>query len=160
MDSHNRKFTILMAEDDPDDRLFAEKAFKDLGIPESLRMVKNGDELLHYLDQCITCNDQPQYIIPEFILLDLNMPEKNGWETLEEIKRARGLQDIPVVIWTDSDADEDRLRSIEMGAEYFITKPGAYSDLLSGIHSLIRLFCGNYESRRKEISVTTGNEKT
>ncbi len=153
---YNRIFTILIAEDDPDDRLFAEKAFKDLGIPESLRMVKNGDELLNYLDKCLTCDEQQMSMIPDFILLDLNMPEKSGWETLEEIKRARGLQDIPVVIWTGSDADEDRLRSIEMGAEYFITKPDDYSDLLSSIHSLIKLFCGDYERSKFEIPVTTG----
>jgi len=158
MNPRNRMFTILMAEDDPDDRLIVENVFKDLGISESLRMVKNGNELLNYLEQCITCNDQQEFMIPVFILLDLKMPEKNGWETLGEIKRVGGLQDIPIVIWTGSDADEDRLRSIEMGAEYFITKPSDYSDLLSGIHSLIKLFCGDYERSQVNVPVTNGEK--
>ena len=155
MDSSNRTFSVLLADDDPDDRFFAEKAFKDLGIPGSLKMVKNGEELLHYLDQCINCRDQQQFIVPDFILLDLNMPEKNGWEALDEIKIIRGLQDIPVIIWTTSDADEDRLRSIEMGADYFITKPRDYSALLSSIHSLVRIFCGDYKRREVEIPDST-----
>ena len=155
MGSNNRVFTILMADDDPDDRLFAKKAFNELGISESLLMAENGEELLSYLDQCITISEQQQFTIPDLILLDLNMPEKSGWVILEEIKKVRTLQDIPIVIWTGSDNDEDRLRSIEMGADYFITKPGNYSDLLSGIRSLIKLFCGNYQNRKVEVSVTT-----
>ena len=148
MDSNNRVFTILMADDDPDDRLFAEKAFNELGISESLLMAENGEELLSYLDQCIAISEQQQFTIPDFILLDLNMPEKSGWVILEEIKKVRTLQDIPIVIWTGSDNDEDRLRSIEMGADYFITKPRSYNGLLSGMRFLIKLFCGSRGSEK------------
>ena len=148
MDSNNRVFTILMADDDPDDRLFAEKAFNELGISESLLMAENGEELLSYLDQCITISEQQQFTIPDFILLDLNMPEKSGWMILEEIKKVRTLQDIPIVIWTGSDNDEDRLRSIEMGADYFVTKPQSYNSLLSSMRFLIKLFCNSSGSEK------------
>jgi len=151
-------FTIVIADDDPDDRFLAESAFKELGIPGSLIMAKSGEELLHYLDKCISCEDQ-EYIPPEFILLDLNMPEKSGWDILEEIKEIRTLQDIPIVIWTGSESDEDRLLSIELGADYFVTKPSEYSDLLSCIHSLIRIFCGSRENTKVKIPVTINNKK-
>ena len=143
MENNESSFTILIADDDPDDRLFAEKAFLELGFTGQLLMVKDGEELLNYLNMCIS-GDDPQYVIPDFILLDLNMPVKSGWESLEEIRSLKRLQDVSVVIWTAYESDEDRLKSIEMGAEYYLTKPRGYSDLISSISSLMKIFCDYY----------------
>jgi CheY-like chemotaxis protein len=69
------------------------------------------------------------------------MPVKDGWETLGEIKNTPELRDIPIIIWTTSSEDGDRSRSIEMGANAFITKPGTYAHLLSSIRSLLDEYC-------------------
>ena len=143
-------FTVLIADDDSDDILFTQKAFQDLGFRAYLQTVKNGEELLIYLDKYISDND-PHLIIPDLILLDLNMPVKNGWETLEKIRSLKRLRDISVVIWTANESDKDRLRSIEMGADYYITKPRGYTDLLSCISFLLKIFCGF--PRMKEVSL-------
>ncbi len=141
MNSSERLYSILIADDDPDDILFAKKAFQDLGFPGNLQTAKNGEELINYLNECISESDS-DYVIPDLILLDLNMPLKNGWEALEEIRSLKRLKDVSVVIWTANENDDDRLRSIEMGADYYISKPCDYADLLSSIGSLLKIFFG------------------
>lgn len=142
MDLIDGTFTILIADDDPDDRFLAQTVFDQLGLSENLKFAQDGKELLSYLNQSVTEKDNHHFRLPHFILLDLNMPEKDGWETLEEIKSTPDLNSIPVVIWTTSSEDRDRLRSAEMGADRFVTKPGDYSNLLHSIRSLIEMYCG------------------
>jgi two-component system, response regulator len=137
----NDTFAVIIADDDPDERFLAQKAFEDLGFTGMLRFVQDGIELLSYLSQCITSYDYHNFTTPKFILLDINMPLKDGWESLEEIKKDPELQNIPIVIWTTSNEEQDRLRSIEMGASDFITKPESYKNLLDSLLYLIEKYC-------------------
>ncbi|MBN1831171.1 MAG: response regulator [Deltaproteobacteria bacterium] len=134
-------FTILMADDDPDDRFIAEQAFLELGFFGELRFVKDGEELMHYLRRSGKYSDPLLSSRPTFILLDLNMPKKHGWQALVEIKADPDLQDIPVVIWTTSKETEDTVRFQKTGADVFVTKPADYGNLLNSLHELVAKYC-------------------
>lgn len=134
-------FTILMAEDDPDDRFIAEQAFQELGFFGQLRFVEDGEELMHYLHLSGKYSDRELSPLPDLILLDLNMPKKDGRKALVEIKNARDLQHIPVTIWTTSTEDKDKIECINMGADIFFTKPADYTDLLNSLRCLIEKYC-------------------
>lgn len=127
-DSIPKPKVILMAEDDADDRLLAQDALAECGLNEDLRFVDNGEELLDYLLQRGKFNAQtPQ---PGLILLDLNMPVKDGREVLKEIKSNASLRQIPVVVLTTSRADTDIELIYQLGANSFITKPVRYDSLV------------------------------
>lgn len=121
---------ILMADDDEDDRLLARDALEESRVANDLHFVCDGVELLEYLRR------QGQYVDPQssptpgVILLDLNMPRKNGREALEEIKADPALRRIPVIIMTTSQAEEDIVRSYDLGAASFITKPITFEGLV------------------------------
>ena len=134
-------YTILMGEDDPDDRFIAEKAFLDLGCSVELRFVKDGDELMQYLRRMGKYSDPMLSPRPRLILLGLNMPKKNGREVLMEIKTDPDLEGIPVAIWTTSMDAEDKFQCKQMGADVFVTKPGDYKKLLGRIEKLISRYC-------------------
>ena len=119
---------ILMAEDDADDRLLARDALAECGLGEDLRFVENGEELLDYLLQRGKYDAQTPR--PGLILLDLNMPVKDGREVLEEMKSNAALRRIPVVVLTTSRADTDIDRIYSLGANSFITKPVRYESLV------------------------------
>lgn len=119
---------ILMAEDDADDRLLARDALSECGLGEDLRFVDNGEELLDYLLQRGKFNVQTPR--PGLILLDLNMPVKDGREALQEIKSNAALRRIPVVVLTTSRADTDIDRVYHLGANSFISKPVRYDALV------------------------------
>jgi CheY-like chemotaxis protein len=125
---------ILMAEDDVDDRLLAKDALAESGLGEDLQFVDNGEELLDYLLQRGKFNAQtPQ---PGLILLDLNMPVKDGREVLQEIKSHAALRRIPVVVLTTSRADTDIDLIYHLGANSFITKPVRYETLVEVMRSI------------------------
>ena len=114
---------ILMADDDDDDRLLAQDALFESHVPSDLRFVRNGEELLDYLfhrGHYAQGVDAPR---PGLILLDLNMPLKDGREALREIKSDPDLRRIPVVVLTTSQADTDVGAIYELGANSFISKP-------------------------------------
>ncbi len=119
---------ILMAEDDADDRLLVKDAFQESHVANNLQFVENGVELLRYLRKQGKYKDG--YDFPDLVLLDLNMPRKDGRETLEEIKSDPILRYIPVVVLTTSKSDEDVLRSYDMGAAGYITKPVTFEALI------------------------------
>jgi CheY-like chemotaxis protein len=119
---------ILMAEDDVDDRLLARDALNESGSEGDLRFVDNGEELLDYLLGRGKFNaDTPR---PRLILLDLNMPLKDGRQALREIKSNALLRQIPVVVLTTSHADTDIDLIYHLGANSFITKPVRYEALV------------------------------
>jgi len=128
--------TILIAEDDSDDRLLAEDALRECGINADLRFVTDGVELMDYL------NGRNKYRMPggapkpSLIILDLNMPRKDGREALKEIKADSALQKIPVVIMTTSTADNDIGQAYGLGANSFISKPVAFDKLVSIMKSI------------------------
>ena len=124
---------ILMADDDADDRLMAEKAFQAARLENGLRFVVDGEELMDYLLHRGNYTDESLHPLPGLILLDLNMPRKDGREALKEIKAHPQLQRIPVVVLTTSVAETDILRSYDLGVNSFITKPVTFQGLVDAL---------------------------
>lgn len=129
---------ILIADDDQDDCLMTREAFRECRIANRLHFVHDGEALLDYLKRRPPYDDEQRSPMPGLILLDLNMPLKDGREALMEIKADAALRVIPVVILTTSSAEEDVLRSYDIGVNSFITKPVSYSGLLEVIRALGR----------------------
>jgi CheY-like chemotaxis protein len=121
---------ILMADDDADDRLLTQDAMTDARVINDLHFVTNGEELMDYLYRRGRYADMATSPRPGLILLDLNMPKKDGREALQEIKADPNLRRIPVVILTTSKAEEDIYRSYDLGANSFITKPVTFESLI------------------------------
>ena len=131
-----KPITILMAEDDPDDRMLTKDAFEENRLMNDLRFVEDGEELMDYLYRRGKFVDPRESPRPGVILLDLNMPRKDGREALKEIRADAKLRRIPIVVLTTSKAEEDILRSYEIGANSFITKPVTFDGLVSVINGL------------------------
>ncbi len=122
--------TILIADDDPEDRMLAQEALEEARLANDVRYVQDGQELLDYLKHQGQYADPKDAPRPGMILLDLNMPRKDGREALEEIKADPELKSIPVVILTTSEADEDILKTYGLGASSYITKPVTFDGLV------------------------------
>lgn len=135
-ENNARPVTILMAEDDPDDRLMAREAFEESRLANSLYFVHDGLELMDYLRRRGAYADAELSPRPGVILLDLNMPRKDGREALREIKADPDLRRIPIVILTTSKAEEDILRSYDLGANSFITKPVTFESLVNVVRTI------------------------
>ncbi len=120
---------ILMAEDDPDDRMFCHEALQEARLNNKVNFVEDGQELMDYLKCQGAYADPESCPMPGLILLDLNMPRKDGREALEEIKCDPNLRAIPVVVLTTSKAEEDILRSYDLGVSGYITKPVTFERL-------------------------------
>lgn len=135
MSGEKRPITILMADDDPDDRELTEEAFREVRFANDLRFVQDGRDLLDYLTRAngYTSENAPT---PGLILLDLNMPRMDGREALTAIKADPRLKAIPVVVLTTSKADEDIVRSYELGAASYIPKPVTFMGLVNAMKTL------------------------
>jgi CheY-like chemotaxis protein len=131
--------TILMADDDADDRLMVKEAFEESRLGNELHFVEDGEQLIDYLLRRGPFAKLKGKPLPGLILLDLNMPRKDGREALAEIKKHPELRRIPIVILTTSKAEEDVLRTYDLGANSFITKPVTFDNLVKVIQVL-----GNY----------------
>lgn len=125
-----------MADDDPDDRLMAREAFLECHLHNPLQFVADGEELMDYLHRRGRFDDDAAYPMPGLILLDLNMPRKDGREALREIKSDPRLREIPVVVLTTSRAEEDIARSYRDGVNSFITKPVSFTALIEVVATL------------------------
>ena len=121
--------SLLIADDDPDDRLLAEEAMAESRLANPLYFVQDGEELLDFLYRRGAYEVQ-NIPLPGLILLDLNMPRKDGREALREIKNDPQLRRIPIVILTTSEAEEDILRSYDLGVNSFIVKPVTFDGLV------------------------------
>jgi CheY-like chemotaxis protein len=128
--------TILMADDDADDRLLVQDAFRESGLAGDLVFVGDGVELLDYLYQRQRYGEPRAAPRPDLILLDLNMPRKDGREALRDIKADANLRRIPVVVLTTSKAEEDILRTYDLGAAGYITKPVTFEGLVEAVKTL------------------------
>ncbi|HTH37103.1 MAG TPA: response regulator [Pyrinomonadaceae bacterium] len=130
-----RPTVILMADDDADDRLLAQDALAESKVSSELHFVENGEELMDYLYRRgkFSAASAPR---PGLILLDLNMPKKDGREALKEIKADANLRRIPIVVMTTSKAEEDIYRSYDLGASSFITKPVTFERLVELMRTL------------------------
>jgi two-component system response regulator len=125
-----------MADDDADDRMLTRDALDESRVLNELRFVEDGEELMEYLTRqgkFANPEDSPR---PGLILLDLNMPKKDGREALKEIKADPNLRRIPIVIMTTSKAEEDIFRSYDSGASSFITKPVTFDRLVELMRTL------------------------
>ena len=136
MKKKGNAITILMADDDQDDCLLVRDAFVQSRLANDLHFVANGEDLMDYLYHRGAYADRAQSPQPGLILLDLNMPRKDGREALHEIKSDPKLRSIPVVVLTTSKAEEDIVRSYNTGANSFITKPVTFEGLVDLIKSL------------------------
>jgi len=136
MEKQTRPITILMADDDADDRQMAKEAFAESKLTNDLRFVEDGVELMDYLQRRGKFTDPSTSPFPGLILLDLNMPRKDGWEALREIKADPELRMLRVVILTTSKAEQDILRGYGLSVASFITKPVTFSGLLDVVKVL------------------------
>ena len=131
-----RPIVILLADDDADDRMLARDALKESRLANDLRYVENGEELMDYLHRRGAYEKPETSPTPGLILLDLNMPRKDGREALREIKSDPDLRHIPVVVLTTSKAEEDIYRTYNLGVNSFITKPVTFEGLVNVMRTL------------------------
>lgn len=127
---------ILVADDDAEDRMLIRDALYESRLKNGLQFVVDGEELLDYLHNRDKYSDKEKYPRPGIILLDLNMPKKDGREALKEIKQDPKLRTIPVVVLTTSKAEEDILKTYNLGVSSFITKPVTFDGLVQVMRTL------------------------
>ncbi|XZF13934.1 response regulator [Chitinophagaceae bacterium MMS25-I14] len=125
---------ILIAEDDADDRFLLQAAFEENGFAEKLQFVENGMEVMDFLHKITS--GAGKYILPSFILMDLNMPKKDGREVLVELKQQPALRNIPVIIFSTTNNEQEMKRCYELGANAYITKPNSFEHLLETVATL------------------------
>ena len=130
MAAHAKPIVILLADDDEEDRMLTSDALIESRVVNDLRFVEDGEERLDYLHQRGRYSDPVAAPSPGLILLDLNMPRKDGREALKEIKADPHLRRIPVIVLTTSKAEEDIFRTYDLGANSFITKPVHFNALV------------------------------
>ena len=127
---------ILLAEDDPDDIYLISEAVDECGLDVKLRVVQDGEDLLDYLYQRDRYANGEKAVPPDLILLDLNMPLKDGRDALREIKEDPAIKNIPVIVLTTSSAEADLEQSYQDGASGFITKPASFRELRDVVRKL------------------------
>jgi CheY-like chemotaxis protein len=128
--------TILMADDDADDRRLTQEAFEEGRLINDLKFVENGEQLLDYLRRQGAYAPPVETPRPGLILLDLNMPRKDGRTVLKELKSDPELRQIPVVVLTTSKADEDIYKSYDLGVNSYIVKPVTFDALVDILQTL------------------------
>jgi CheY-like chemotaxis protein len=128
--------TILLVDDDEEDLLMTQEALQESRLGNDLRMARDGEELMDYLLRRGRFADPSDSPTPGLILLDLNMPRKDGREALAEIKGNPDLRNIPVIVLTTSKAEEDIFRTYDLGVSSFITKPVTFAGLVEAMSVL------------------------
>ncbi len=128
---------VVMADDDDDDCMLAKDAFAESLAPGAIHCVEDGIELLDYLEGIEEDGINDRKDLPALILLDLNMPRKDGRQALKEIKSTPAFQGIPIVVLTTSREERDIIFSREMGANSFITKPATFDEWVDMMKSLV-----------------------
>ena len=136
MGNHSRSITILTAEDDPDDRVIMREAFLESNLGYDLFFVQDGEKLFQYLHREGSYENPISAPRPDLILLDLNMPRKDGRVSLAEIKADQELRSIPVVVLTNSSDENDVLQTYELGGAGFITKPVSFEGMVEVVRGL------------------------
>ena len=133
-----KAISILVADDDPDDRMLIKEAFEENKIINIVEFVEDGEQLLAYLRREGAYASLAGRPYPGLVLLDLNMPKRDGREALADMKADGALCRIPVVVLTTSKADEDIIRSYGLGVSSFITKPVTFEGLVEITRVLTR----------------------
>ncbi|MFV0295290.1 MAG: response regulator [Hyphomicrobiaceae bacterium] len=132
----SKSISILIADDDADDRMLIEDAFRESRLSNPLHFVENGEELLQFLKGEGRFSGRTSAPHPRLILLDLNMPKMDGRTALKHLKDDPELRRIPVVVLTTSKAEEDILRTYDLGVSSFITKPVTFNGLVEVVRAL------------------------
>jgi CheY-like chemotaxis protein len=136
MNKTGNLITILIADDDPDDRELTRDALAECRLANEVHFVEDGEKLLDYLHRRGEFKEHAGKPLPGLILLDLNMPRKDGREALKEIKANPDFRRIPVVVLTTSKADEDIIRTYDLGVNSYVTKPVTFETLVEMIKVL------------------------
>jgi CheY-like chemotaxis protein len=136
MTKSTRPILILVADDDADDRMLLEEAFDENRLANERRFVADGQELMDYLRGEGRYSEPGAAPRPGIILLDLNMPGKDGREALAEIKAEPHFRQIPIVVLTTSKAEEDIFRSYDLGVNSYVTKPVTFESLVEVVRML------------------------
>jgi CheY-like chemotaxis protein len=136
MTDENRLFTILMVDDDPDDRLLFKEACEEVRLRNPVEFLENGEQLVDYLKRNGSYAKHANDPYPGIILLDLNMPLKDGREALEEVKADPELRHIPIIVLTTSKDEDDILSSYGLGASSYIVKPISLDRLMRVVNSI------------------------
>jgi CheY-like chemotaxis protein len=137
-ETKTKPISILFADDDPEDRMLAKDALQESRLANEVTFVEDGEELMDYLHRRNKYSHLDGWPLPGLILLDLNMPRKDGREALREIKADPLLRRIPIVVLTTSKAEEDIYRTYELGVNSFITKPVTFDALVNVMKTLTR----------------------
>lgn len=135
-----KRYEILIADDDDDDKFLVKSAFDDCASHIPIQFVENGIEVLEYLKNEGQFSDKHEYPRPSVLILDLNMPKKDGRETLKEIKANPLLKNIPVIVLTTSKAQEDINLCYSYGANAYIVKPNSFTELTDIITVLTKFW--------------------
>ena len=135
MNNFQKNLDIVIAEDDEDDYLLIAEAFKSIDNIDYIHWAKDGEELLSYLGSCYEA-EKTNEKKPSLIILDFNMPKKDGREALEEIKNHPQSKSIPIIVLTTSQANSDIDQAYQLGANSFIQKPFKYVDFKSTMETL------------------------
>jgi CheY-like chemotaxis protein len=128
---------VLLVEDDPGDVVLTKEAFDDNKVSNKLSVVSDGEEAMRFLRREADYADAPR---PDLVLLDLNLPRKDGRQVLEEIKADETLRTIPVVVLTTSEAEEDILRSYRLHANAYVTKPVDFDQFIKVVRQIDDFF--------------------
>lgn len=128
---------VLLVEDDPGDVLMTQEAFKDYKIANNLNVVTNGEDAISYLRREGPYADA---VLPDLVLLDLNLPRRDGREVLRDIKGDPELRRIPIVVLTTSDAEDDVLASYELHANAYVRKPVDFDQFVAAVRSVDDFF--------------------
>lgn len=134
--NRNETVKILIADDDEDDRMLIADAFEESLLKNPIDFVKDGEELMQYLRKEGPFADMENWTLPGIILLDLNMPKKDGRTALKEIREDPALRNIPIVVLTTSKSEEDVLKTYNLGVNSFITKPVTFDGLVDVVRVL------------------------
>jgi CheY-like chemotaxis protein len=133
MSTSYRALSILLADDDEEDRTMTIEALRERRVVNEINCVKDGQELVDYLFRRGAYADPASAPVPGLILLDLNMPRKDGREALAEMKTDPAIRSIPVVVLTTSRSEEDIVRTYDLGVNSFITKPVTFAGLVQAM---------------------------
>ena len=136
MNRLKKTIPILIADDDQDDLDMIQEALRESRLLNNVHSVNDGEELMDYLHHRGKFSDSVLYPVPGLILLDLNMPRMDGREALREIKKDPNLRQIPIVVLTTSQAEEDIFRTYDLGVNSFITKPVSFESLVKVMKTL------------------------
>ncbi len=139
---NEKKLSILLADDDTDDCNLFKEALQAIPITTQLNIVRNGDELMSYLNENIEH-------LPNVLFLDINMPRKNGFECLAEIKQNEQLKDLPVVMYSTSGSNDKINILFKTGADVYIRKPSNFAQIVQVIHHALPIAAENIFSNGK-----------